>query len=149
MRKTKLQALALNGSADEVEARFYEAMLAGDVERLMACWADDEEVVCVHPGGARLCGVGAIRSTFEAMFANGNVRVTPERVRKIEALASAVHNLVERIEVQGPQGMVQAYLLATNVYHKTPQGWRMVLHHASPGSLSDLADLEAAPQVLH
>ena len=39
------------GSPDEVEAQFYEALQRGDIEQLMALWADDDEIVCVHPGG--------------------------------------------------------------------------------------------------
>ena len=58
-------------SPDDVEAAFYEALQTGDLEKLMACWADDEEIVCVHPGGPRLLGASQIRSSFEAMFANG------------------------------------------------------------------------------
>ena len=28
----------------------------GDVDLLMSCWAEDDEIVCVHPGGSRLMG---------------------------------------------------------------------------------------------
>ena len=55
-------------------------------------------------------------------------------MRKVESLASAVHNVLERIEVLTADGPRHAYVLATNVYHKTAQGWRMVAHHASPGT---------------
>jgi ketosteroid isomerase-like protein len=57
--------------------------------------------------------------------------------------------LVDRFEVITPQGARQAYVIATNVYHKTPQGWRMVAHHASPGTPKDAADVGAKPTVLH
>jgi ketosteroid isomerase-like protein len=40
-------------------------------------------------------------------------------------------------------------VIATNVYHKTPQGWRMVAHHASPGTPKDAADVGVKPTVLH
>jgi hypothetical protein len=93
-----------------------------------------------------LSGQGAIRATFENMFANGSVQAHPERVHKIESLASAVHHLVERVEVVTPQGPKQAFVIATNVYHKTPQGWRMVAHHTSPGTPNDSADVGVKPQ---
>ena len=83
------------------------------------------------------------------MFSNGSVQAHPERIRKIESLASAVHHLVERVEVMTPQGRQIAYVIATNVYHKTPQGWRMVAHHTSPGTPNDAADVGVKPQVLH
>jgi hypothetical protein len=83
------------------------------------------------------------------MFNNGSVQAFPERVHKVQSLASSVHHLVERVEVITPQGARQAYVIATNVYHKTPQGWRMVAHHASPGTPKDAADVGAKPTVLH
>ncbi len=149
MPRAKTQAAIVGGSADDVEAAFYEALQAADIERLMACWADDDEIVCVHPGGPRVVGTGAIRATFEAIFSNGTIRAWPEQVRKVEALASVVHNVLERVEVLTETGPVNAYVLATNVYHKTPQGWRMVAHHASPGSESQAQEINESPQVLH
>ena len=149
MPRAKTQAAIVGGSADDVEAAFYEALQAADIERLMACWADDDEIVCVHPGGPRVVGTGAIRATFEAIFSNGTIRAWPEQVRKVEALASVVHNVLERVEVLTETGPVYAYVLATNVYHKTPQGWRMVAHHASPGSESQAQEINESPQVLH
>ncbi len=148
MAKTRPRS-ELGGSADDVEAAFYEALQHGDVEALMACWADDEEVFCVHPGGPRLVGAEAIRTAFEQMFTNGAIHATPARVRKVEALGSSVHNVLERIEVLTAEGPKLAFVLATNVYLKTAQGWRMVAHHASPGTVQEPADSHDAPQVLH
>ena len=149
MRKAKAQLAIFGGSADEIEASFYAAMQAADIEQLMACWADDDEIVCVHPGGPRVVGSGAIRATFEAIFSNGAINTRPGKVRKVEALASVVHNVLEHVEVLTEAGPARAYVLATNVYHKTAQGWRMVAHHASPGSQAELQEINEAPQVLH
>jgi ketosteroid isomerase-like protein len=149
MRKSKLQSVTLGGSADDIEAAFYDALQNGDIDKLMACWADEDEVVCVHPGGPRVVGVGAIRAAFDAMFANGAIMATPQRVRKIESLASAVHNVLEKIDVMTEEGPREAYVIATNVYHKTAQGWRMVAHHASPGTPREMQELSDTPVVLH
>ncbi len=149
MPKAKTATVLLGGTADETEAIFYEALRAADIDRLMACWSDDDDVVCVHPGGPRIVGAVAIRAAFESIFANGNIRAWPEQVRKVEALASSVHNVVERVEVLTPSGPTNAYVVATNIYHKTALGWRMVVHHASPGSQSDMLEISDVPQVLH
>jgi ketosteroid isomerase-like protein len=149
MKQAKLQAATLGGSADDIENAFYEALQSADIQKLMGCWADEEDIVCVHPGGPRLIGAGAIRSAFETMFANGNIQAYPERVHKIESLASAVHHLVERVEVMTPQGPQKAWVLATNVFHKTPQGWRLVAHHTSPGTANDAHDIGLPVVVLH
>jgi len=149
MSKAKKQAATLGGSADDIEAAFYEALQTADIDKLMACWADEDEIVCVHPGGPRLIGAGAIRAAFDAMFANASIRAWPEAVRKIESMASSVHNVRERIEVLTDEGPREAYVTATNVYHKTAQGWRMVAHHASPGSPQEAPEISEAAHVLH
>jgi ketosteroid isomerase-like protein len=148
MRKPKVSQ-ANNGSADDIEAFFYEALQGGDIEKLMACWADEDDIVCVHPGGPRLVGMAAIRAAFDAMFANGSIRAHAEKVRKVEAMGSSVHSVLERIEVMTEEGPVHAYVIATNVYHKTAQGWRMVAHHTSPGTPREMQEISDSPQVLH
>ena len=148
MRKPK--ALPVNtGNSDETEAAFYDALRQGDIEKLMACWGDEDEMVCVHTGGSRLVGAGAIRSAFDAMFANGSLRVQPLKVRRVQALGASVHSVLERIEILTEEGPQLAYVLATNVYLLTAQGWRMVAHHASPGSLHDLQEVSELPVLLH
>ena len=49
-------------SALEAEAAFYEAFEKADIDEMMAVWADDVDVVCVHPMGPRLEGRDAIRA---------------------------------------------------------------------------------------
>ncbi|MDO9166003.1 MAG: nuclear transport factor 2 family protein, partial [Rhodoferax sp.] len=142
-------AATVGGSADDIEAAFYEALQSADIDKLMVCWADEDEIVCVHPGGPRLVGMGAIRAAFDAMFSNGSIRAWPEGVRKIESLASSVHSVRARIEVLTDEGPREAYVIATNVYHKTPLGWRMVAHHASPGSEQETQEISEVPHVLH
>jgi uncharacterized protein (TIGR02246 family) len=150
MMRSKPQTAHLMASPDDVEAQFYEALREADLDKLMALWADDDEVFCVHPGGPRVVGPQAIRLAFEAVFAtNGRIQAFPERVRRLQALGTAVHNLVERIELQTDEGARTGYVLATNVYLKTAQGWRLVAHHASPGTAQETPEIVEAPSVLH
>ena len=59
-------------SPDDIEHQFYDALQHADIDQLMACWSDDDEIVCVLPGGPRLVGAVAIRSAFEQVFARFN-----------------------------------------------------------------------------
>ena len=134
---------------DEIEQQFYEALQRGDIERLMAVWSDDEEISCVHPGGPRVVGAAAIRSAFETIFSNGAINAHPEKVRRLQTHSSAVHSVLERIRVATPSGEQFAWVVATNVYLKSAQGWRLVAHHASPGSADDPQDNAEPASTLH
>ena len=136
-------------SPDEIEQQFYEALQRGDLERLMAVWSDDEEISCVHPGGPRVVGAGAIRAAFDAMFANGTIDARPEKVRRLQTHSCAVHSVLEQVRVMTEEGPQSAWVIATNVYVKGAQGWRLVAHHASPGSPRDVQELAEAASVLH
>lgn len=151
MPRAKVPAAALLDSPDEIEARFYEALQRGDIAALMAVWADDDEIVCVHPGGPRLVGASQIRESFEAIFQHGAIAVQPEQVHRLHALGAAVHHLAERVMVQGERGPEPAWVLATNVYVKTALGWRLAAHHASPGALAEAptAGADGGPSTLH
>jgi len=140
---------ALFGSPDDIEAQFYEALQRGDLDRLMALWSDDDDIACVHPGGPRLLGAAAIRASFESIFANGAIHVVPEKVRRVTSLASAVHSVLERVQVMAPDGPHSAWVIATNVYLKGAQGWRLVAHHASPGTPQEVQEIIEAASTLH
>ena len=136
-------------SPDEIEQQFYEALQRGDIERLMAIWSDDDEISCVHPGGPRVVGATAIRLTFEAIFANGAVNARPEKVRRLQTHACAVHSVLEHIRLMTSDGPKSAWVVATNVYLLGTQGWRLVSHHASPGSPREVQEIIEAASVLH
>ncbi|WP_457320567.1 YybH family protein [Roseateles sp. P5_E11] len=147
MPRSAAQTAALLASPDDTEAQFYEALQHADLDHLMALWADDEEVACVHPGGPRIVGLVAIRAAFEAVFQRGAVSVHPERVRRLHSGDCAIHHVLERVQLHGEAQ--QAWVIATNVYLKTALGWRLVLHHASPGNAGDVQELVADAGTLH
>jgi ketosteroid isomerase-like protein len=149
MLRPKAQTAALLASPDDTEQQFYEALQQADLERLMAVWADEDDICCVHPGGPRIVGLGAIRSAFATIFTQGAVTVHREHVRRLHNGDSAIHQVLERVQVSGADGPQSAWVIATNVYLKTALGWRMVVHHASPGSAHEAQDLGEAPSTLH
>lgn len=134
----------LHGSAADTEAALYDALNRADLDALMALWADDDEIVCVHPGGVRLIGHAAIRASWAAILEHGGLHILPSALHETHTLMSAVHTVVEGSTGSGAEA---AHLIATNVYAKTPKGWRIVLHHVSmaPGP----APLDQPSQVLH
>lgn len=118
------------GTVEEVEAAFYDALSHADLDTLMALWAEEEEIVCVHPGAPRLVGHAAIRASWEAIFERGGVQIRPVQLHAMQNMMSAVHSVIEDVR-QGPHEGAEMHILATNVYLKTPHGWRLAMHHAS------------------
>jgi len=119
-------------SAQDVEAAFYEALERSDIDSMMAVWAEDEEVVCVHPGGPRLIGYTMIREAWQRVFANGRkLQVRLSQQKTVTTPFAVVSTLLEHI-ASVDDGNFSAPVAATNIYVRGPLGWRMVAHHASP-----------------
>jgi len=118
-------------SPQDVTQAFYQAFEARDLEAMMATWADDEDIVCVHPGGARHVGYEAVRTSFEQLF-SGSTKITSrlDAPVLIETVGLAMQSAVEHLRA-GDEGAHGA-AVATNVLMRTPYGWRVVCHHASP-----------------
>jgi hypothetical protein len=91
----------------------------------------------------------AIRESFGAIFAQGVIDVHPERVVRLQTPFSAVHSVLERVQMPVEMGIQSNWVVATNVYLKTPLGWRMVAHHASPGSPHEVHEMAEMATVLH
>jgi ketosteroid isomerase-like protein len=133
-------------SPQEAEAAFYEALERGDLDAMMSVWAEDEEIVCVHPGGPRLTGYALVREGWRRIFEGGTrLKVQLLAPSTVHSPFTAVHSVIEQISVIG-QKHLAAPVVATNVFIRGALGWRMIVHHASPVPPSSIGD---APQVLH
>lgn len=135
---------------EEAENAFYEASRRADLALMMQVWSEDDDIVCIHPGSIRLVGRVAVQSSWEQIFNNGPLTIRPLRPVVITGIISSVHVLVEQVSAITPEGIRTAHCYATNLFHKGPSGWRMVLHHAA-GAPDDagLFDLQDIPDILH
>ena len=119
-------------TAQDAEAAFYEAIEHGDLETMMEVWAEDEEVVCVHPGGTRITGYEKVRESWAELFGAGErVRVHLSNQVYMQGMLLAVHSVHENLLYEG-EPKARPPIVATNVYMRTSDGWRMLMHHASP-----------------
>lgn len=134
----------------EAEQAFYDALSQADLTLMMSVWADDEDVVCIHPGGMRTIGHSAMHTAWQQIFTNGPVHIKPLRPMILTSVMTSVHVLLEHIKVSSAQGERSTHCYATNIFQKGPTGWKMVLHHAShaPGE-AGLFDLQDHPSTLH
>ncbi len=119
-------------SPQDAALAFYQAFEANDIEAMMATWAEDEDIVCVHPGGPRLVGYEAVRAGWEQLF-SGEAKLSfrLDEIVVIETVGLALQSAVEHVTV-GNDPRPRGAAIATNVFLRTPSGWRVVVHHASP-----------------
>lgn len=132
MRRTA--STQLFATAEAAEEAFYDAMERADVDAMMALWADDEDSVCVHPGGARLVGLPSIRAAWEEIFRDGGMHIRPTDVKIYQSGTVSVHSVVEQVVVHGRFGTEVVRILATNVYVKGPIGWQIIAHQGAPAA---------------
>ena len=128
----KARAPTIFTSPQDAAVAFYQAFEAKDIDAMMATWAEDEDIVCVHPGGPRLVGYDAVRTGWEQVFASDSrLSFRIEEIVVVETVGMALQSALEQISV-GEDPKARGAAIATNVFLRTPSGWRMVMHHASP-----------------
>ena len=130
-------------SAMECERAFYQAFTARDLSAMEAVWAD-EEPSCIHPGGALLRTRDEVLDSWAAIFEDAIApRIRVHVVSRVSEGGLAVHLVREQIS----HGEHTSHVLATNVFRRFDEGWRMIAHHGSvPPPKREPA---AAPRLLH
>ena len=120
-------------TAQDAEDTFYDAFEEGDLDKMMAAWANSEEITCIQPLSEQVQGQRAVRQSWEKVFATGaKVEIEIHHKQWIETSEMAIHIVHEQLVFNGDRSRLPPPLIATNVYIKNDLGWHMVLHHASP-----------------
>ncbi|MFE3328293.1 nuclear transport factor 2 family protein [Streptomyces sp. NPDC059176] len=128
---------------EEANTAFYEAVERGDFEEVSALWLDGEgadDISVVHPGWPVLSGRGEVLRSYALIMANTEyIQFFLTDVRVSVAGDTAVVTCTENILSGGPAQeagelgpLVGQLVVATNVFRRTPSGWRIWSHHGSP-----------------
>jgi ketosteroid isomerase-like protein len=131
--------------AEEVtaaNAEFYAAIEAGDVERIQRLWDDADDLVCVHPGWPAVRGRSRVLRSWAVIMANtayiqfflteAEIAVTGDVAR-----VSCEHSLLARVSDSDAGLGETARVVATNIFRRQPDGWRLWSHHGSPVLAAD------------
>ncbi len=117
----------------EANQRFYDAFGALDIQAMEAVWELSERALCVHPGWQALVGWDQIRVSWQGIFDNTtlmhfNLQYLNVAVEGDCGWVTCVENISSVL-----QGRASNFgILATNIFVRTPAGWRIIAHHASP-----------------
>lgn len=104
--------------------RFYAAFAARDLDAMSASWAEETEVVCVHPGWPPIRGRQEVLASFRSIFEH-------DESPPIRSESPSVAQHGDAAIVVCRERVGNAVLVATNVFVREGQGWRMSNHHAS------------------
>ncbi|HLZ39002.1 MAG TPA: nuclear transport factor 2 family protein [Mycobacteriales bacterium] len=123
-------------AVEEVNTELYAAVEAGDLDRIGAVWDDGNDVSCVHPGWARLEGRANVLRSWALIMANTayiEFFLTDVRVEVSGDLAvvTCAENILAGTHDEEGIGE-SARVVATNVFRRTPHGWRLAVRHGSP-----------------
>ena len=138
----------MTDDVEEANTHFYRAIEALDIVQMDAVWAHGEHVRCVHPGWPLLCGWEAVRAAWETIFANtAEMRFTITDVRVVAGEDLAWLTCTENILSEAGGRLSVTAVLATNVFERGAEGWKLCHHHASHslGAGPDEAAPETAP----
>ncbi|WP_078880557.1 nuclear transport factor 2 family protein [Kitasatospora purpeofusca] len=133
-------------AALEANRALYEALENGDQEAVEDAWlgageADDKGgVVCVHPGWPVLRGRAQVTRSYMLIMANTEYIqfiLTDEEVevQGDVALVTCTENILSggEAEEEGELGpLVGGKVVSTNLFRRTPAGWKLWSHHGSP-----------------
>lgn len=122
---------------EAVNARFYEAFETADLDAMYDLWLDDAETLCVHPGAMPVRGRPAINRSWALIMANTpyiQFFLTDVEVSVLESTASVTctENVLTAPDGTDTDSFGGAKAVATNVFVRTEDGWRLWIHHASP-----------------
>ena len=134
---------------EAAEAAFYAAFEARSLDAMMAVWAGDDGIACIHPLAAPLNGRAAVAAGWHSMFdAAGQFRVQAEIAHELREPGQVIR-IVREYLVIGQETEPRPPILATNVYVREDDGWHMVLHHASPLQVGGRQPTRTPDVVLH
>ena len=124
---------------EAVNAAFYAAFEQADLDAMRALWLDHADALCVHPGALPVRGAAAIGRSWALVMANTpyiQFFLTDVAIGVLDdadvATVTCTENVLTGDERAGTDVFGGARAVATNVFVRTPRGWRLWIHHASP-----------------
>jgi ketosteroid isomerase-like protein len=116
---------------------FYAALSDLDVERMGRIWLHADWVRCIHPGGDLIESWDDIELSWAGIFRDASwLQVVPTGAEVTIAGDLALVVCHENITQKQESHVRVSLAVCTNVFSRTPEGWRMVHHHASPAPVT-------------
>ena len=112
---------------------FYQAFESLDIGRMDRIWAQQEYVTCIHPGWTLRIGWPAVRDSWVLIFNNTfsmKFDLTEIQVQVAGDVAWVI--CTENITSRQGDTTQESRVLATNLYERVRDQWKIIHHHGSP-----------------
>lgn len=124
-------------AVEAANAEFYAAFERADIDAMTTMWVDDEDSLCIHPGALPVRGTAAINRSWALVMAHTpyiqffltDVQVS---VRDDVASVTCTENVLTADEQALDGSFSGGRAVATNVFVRRGDTWRLWIHHASP-----------------
>ncbi len=120
---------------------FYLAFAESDVEAMEDLWARVLPVTCVHPGWNALSGRDEVIESWHAIMAGGE---SPN----IQCSNAEAHVHGDVAYVVCHETLDQGFLIATNIFMREDDTWKIVHHQAGPAPEPSADEEPEAPATM-
>lgn len=121
---------------------FYQAFSNCDFKAMDEVWASDAPVACLHPGWHPLTDRKSVLESWDGLFRNGGSG-------KVQCRNPHVCLYGDTAVVVCFESLQDIFLVATNVFVRVGNGWKMAHHQAGPTNFSPPSQPVEAPRRVH
>jgi len=121
---------------EEVELandEFYHAFASLDIGKMDKIWVQQEYVTCIHPGWSIKKGWPEVRDSWVVIFNNVfsmDFALTDVQIQVAGDVAWVT--CTENIASRHGETTQNSRVVATNLYERMEEGWKIIHHHGSP-----------------
>ncbi len=111
---------------------FYKAFESLDVSAMDRVWAHQEYITCIHPGWSIRIGWPAVRDSWVVIFNNTfsmEFQLTELQVQVAADVAWVI--CTENITSRVGDATQNSRVVATNLYERIGDEWKIIHHHGS------------------
>ena len=117
----------------QINEDFYRSFENLDIAAMDTIWAHQEYVTCIHPGWSIRVGWPAVRDSWVVIFNNTfsmQFQLTELQVQVAADVAWVIctENITSRVGEADQHSVV----VATNLYERIGESWKIIHHHGSP-----------------
>ena len=109
----------------KANANFYEAFSNRDFSSMERIWSEGEHIAVIHPGWPALMGRRPVISSWKRIMEGG---MSP----KVSCIDAQATMLGETAIVVCTEILSDTELVATNIFCREEDDWKLIHHHSGP-----------------